>query len=343
MTYGSSDYLRGHQTQKRCGLCEHHPILCDGRCLDCGAVNPPLFGGDLQPSESEVVAQRPLHSGLEAPVFPAWMHKPIPDEASTGAKPQINAEGSGRDESQATSNSFAGAGEVNMSTPSPLAARAEQSQPRSTARRDQTGAPGQPAPPRGRKRRETGAPPAKASKKAKITDGGAHLQITHEPLNLEALRDFASRRAADTTHLRGCAATLRECIYYFLQCVDKVHTEGLGTMTVLWREAASLENAPVRRFSGAAHFLHDDENKEHVLVQKMQRLVSRGVPEAFVGKSAFAMPKLLRYLARTGLPACDIDQNSCHFWVRKPLLGERARSDFGGRGQQDRSLSRVAP
>ena len=107
-------------------------------------------------------------------------------------------------------------------------------------------------------------------------------------------------------------------------------------MTVLWREAASLENAPVRRFSGAAHFLHDDEQKDHVFVQKMQRLVSRGVPEAFVGKSAFAMPNLLRYLARTGLPACDIDQNSSHFWVQwsrhkrrrsnsGPLPGRRAR------------------
>ena len=142
------------------------------------------------------------------------------------------------------------------------------------------------------------------------------MHVTEEPINLEALRDFACRRAADTTHLRGCAATLRECIYYFLQCVDKVHTEGLGTMTVLWREAASLENAPVRRFSGGAHFLQSDEHAESAAVQKMQRLVSRGVPDAFVGKSVFAMPKLLRYLARIGLPACDVDQNSCHFWVQ---------------------------
>ena len=114
--------------------------------------------------------------------------------------------------------------------------------------------------------------------------------------------------------MRGCAATLRECIYYFLQCVDKVYAEGLGTLTALWHESVSLENAPVRRFSGAAHFLRADKHKEHVAVLKMQRLVSRGVPEAFVGKSLFAMPKLLRYLARTGLPACDVDQCSSHFW-----------------------------
>ena len=67
MSYGSNDYLSGHKTQKRCGLCEHHPILCDGRCLDCGVVNPPLFGGDLQPSESEVIAQRPPRQEMGAP------------------------------------------------------------------------------------------------------------------------------------------------------------------------------------------------------------------------------------------------------------------------------------
>ena len=85
-------------------------------------MDAPLFTGRTQPTVSEVIAEWPLHSGVEAPVFPTWMRKPIPDEASTGAAPQINAEGSGRDESPSTSNSYAGAGEVNMSTPSPLAA-----------------------------------------------------------------------------------------------------------------------------------------------------------------------------------------------------------------------------
>ena len=87
-------------------------------------------------------------------------------------------------------------------------------------------------------------------------------------------------------------------------------------MTVFWREAASLEDAPVRRFSGAAHFLHNGEHKENAALLRMERLVSHGVPDAFVGKSLFAMPKLLRHLAHTGLPACDVDQNSNHFWVQ---------------------------
>ena len=48
-------------------------------------------------------------------------------------------------------------------------------------------------------------------------------------------------------------------------------------------------------------------------MDRMRRLVKEGVPEAFVGKSFFGMPKLLRYIARTGLDACDIDQVNAHF------------------------------
>ena len=45
----------------------------------------------------------------------------------------------------------------------------------------------------------------------------------------------------------------------------------------------------------------------------MRRLVAEGVPKAFVGRSLFAMPKLLRHIARTGLNACDLDQVNSHF------------------------------
>ena len=122
-----------------------------------------------------------------------------------------------------------------------------------------------------------------------------------------------------------------------------MHTEGLGTATVLWREAASLESAPVRRFSGAAHFLQDEEYEGHWAVLKMQRLVAQGVPEAFVGKSLFAMPKLLRHLARTGLPACDIDQNSSHFWVQwSRHKGDAPVLDRYLGGERDQILADVA-
>ena len=37
-------------------------------------------------------------------------------------------------------------------------------------------------------------------------------------------------------------------------------------MTVLWREAAGLEGARVRRFSGGAHFLQNGEHAENAAV-----------------------------------------------------------------------------
>ena len=76
MTYSSNDYLRGRRAQKRCGLCEHHPILCDGRCLYCGARSPPLLSGDMQSTEGEVIAQRPAPPEMEAPVLSEKMNEP---------------------------------------------------------------------------------------------------------------------------------------------------------------------------------------------------------------------------------------------------------------------------
>ena len=85
MTYGSNDYLKGHQTQKRCGLCEHNPILLpSGSCLDCKTVNPPLFRGSTQPTESEVIAQRRPRQEMEAPVFSEGMRAPLAEVAGAG-------------------------------------------------------------------------------------------------------------------------------------------------------------------------------------------------------------------------------------------------------------------
>ena len=127
------------------------------------------------------------------------------------------------------------------------------------------------------------------------------------------LRDVASRRDAESFRLQGCTASLRECIYYFLQCVDKDYGNGVGSIVVCWREASTLDEfgTETRRFSGCAPFL--DDFSIGGAMDRMRKLVKEGVPEAFVGKSFFGMPKLLRYIARTGLDACDIDQVNAHF------------------------------
>ena len=136
---------------------------------------------------------------------------------------------------------------------------------------------------------------------------------TYEPVNLAVLRDIASRRGAEKLHLKGCAASLRECIFNFLRCVSKRYGGDVGSLTVVWREASTLDELGLatRRFSGCAPFLkeaHLDGPVEH-----MRGLVAEGVPMAFVGRSLFGMPKLLRHIARAGLDACDLDQVNSHF------------------------------
>ena len=124
---------------------------------------------------------------------------------------------------------------------------------------------------------------------------------TAEPVNVAMLRDIASRRAAETFHLPGCTASLRECIYYFLRCVEKDYEFGVGSIVVCWRESSTIDEfgTETRRFSGCAPFLDDDSVGG--AMERMRRLVKEGVPDTFVGKSFFGMPKLLRYIARTGL------------------------------------------
>ena len=288
-----------------CAICPDHPrLLRNGSCTFCGTQAAPVYSPPAAPEPAAALFPR---GGLgPAPVFPAWMRKPISSPAP-GAAPQIS-------ETTLTRTGPLEQDAVDVASPE------QEHAVESTAHRRREpaavrAAPRPSAKTQARKRQADNPPAHMHAKQAKI-DSNSSVQITKEPLNVDALRDFASRRASDTTHLSGCAATLRECIYFFLQCVDQVHAEGLATIPVVWREATDLEGLPGRRFSGAARLLRDGEGPESAAVQKMQRLVTRGVPDAFVGKSLFAMPKLLRYLARTGLPAADIDQQSSHYWVQ---------------------------
>ena len=135
---------------------------------------------------------------------------------------------------------------------------------------------------------------------------------TYEPVNMAVLRDIASRRGAEKFHLKGFSVSLRECIFNFLRCVGKRYGRAFGSLTVVWREASTLDELGLatRRFSGCAPLLYEDHLDGPM--EHMRRLVAEGVPMAFVGRSLFGMPKLLRHIARTGLDACDLDQVNSH-------------------------------
>ena len=164
---------------------------------------------------------------------------------------------------------------------------------------------------RGTTVRSRGARTQKEPRAPTDDDAGPNAIYTVEPVNVDMLRDVASRRGAEVFRMQGCS--LRECIYYFLRCVEKDYGRGVGSIVGCWRESSTLAEFGIktRRFSGCGPFLDQDSNGGPM--DRMRRLVKEGVLVAFVGKSLFGMPKLLRYIGRTGLDACDIDQVNAHF------------------------------
>ena len=128
--------------------------------------------------------------------------------------------------------------------------------------------------------------------------------VTREPINVALLTDVASRAAAATVKLPGCEATLRDVIHWFLACA-----EDDGHLTVTWRHDRSSFGRPGRRYSGYGPWASEPALPG---LEKLGALVHRGVPSFFVGRSVFAMPKLLRHLARAGLCGIDLDQENAH-------------------------------
>ena len=124
-------------------------------------------------------------------------------------------------------------------------------------------------------------------------------------MNVELLTDVARRAAAASFALPGCEVSLREAIYWFLACaVD-------GQVTVTWRadRTAVRFGRPGRRYSGYGPWASAPPLPG---TERLAALVESGVPSFFVGRSLFAMPRLLRHLARAGLCGVDLDQENSH-------------------------------
>ena len=92
---------------------------------------------------------------------------------------------------------------------------------------------------RGTTVRSRGVPAKKKPRAPTNDDEGPNPIYTVEPVNVDMLRDVASRREAEALRMQGCS--LRECIYYFLRCVEKDSGRGVGSIVVCWRESSTVE------------------------------------------------------------------------------------------------------
>ena len=134
--------------------------------------------------------------------------------------------------------------------------------------------------------------------------------VTKEPVNVALLRQVASRPAAASVVLPGTDCSVRVLICWILACAEPSSC-GHGILTVTWREERShaVYGRPMRRYSGFAPFAGSADLPG---LERLGQLVASGVPVAFVGKSMFAFPKVLRHLARAGICGLDLDQESAH-------------------------------
>ena len=356
-SYGSNALLVGHVTQRRCGLCPLHPILCDDLCLDCGTTGPPLFTGALVPTEEELAASRPPRPSLE----PATFRTPRSD--ITYVPPLTNesdarSDDEGRAAPEAAPQEEPG-GSRDAERDSVAAAGAERSE-RTAARaiskeRPRKRSRVQPLP--------NAATPSRSAPQSKRPPGAndAPLTIcarTWEPVNITAMEALASRRAAGFLQMPGCAVSLREAIFYFLQCCVEHERDAnghdVGALPVVWRESRceTEMGCKTRRYSGFAPFLalekkkakgtkRADEDEEEDKTDPLEgrwearfrALLEKGVPACYLGRSLFSVSKKsLRHLARTGLQGLDIDQVNAHFQAqlqrhpRARSLGEYIRN-----------------
>ena len=156
----------------------------------------------------------------------------------------------------------------------------------------------------------------------------------------------------------GCAVSLREVIFYFLQCCVKHERDAdgneVGALPVVWRKSRceTEMGCKTRRYSGFAPFLalekkkakgtkRADEDEEEDKTDPLEgrwearfrALLEKGVPACYLGRSLFSVSKKsLRHLARTGLQGLDIDQVNAHFQAqlqrhpRARSLGEYIRN-----------------
>jgi hypothetical protein len=115
--------------------------------------------------------------------------------------------------------------------------------------------------------------------------------VTREPVDVDSLKDLASRKAAGETCWPGHDVTIRRLLLDYVACAKG------GVLTVGWAESKEAP-FPGRRYCG------------HVEgIPALEKLTN-----AAAGRSLFVLPKLLKAAGRAGLAcAVDVDQVNCMF------------------------------
>ena len=314
----SNPFLRGASTQNRCLVCNR--MLANGKCLEGCESKPP---GDIcnprtEPKDITIAAPRP--ATLDAPVFSEAQRQDAAESVTRRIKLEAEQAGEPPTWEHAPSESS------NCSDASARAQRKRRApgddvsmmHSQLSGARDAAVPKRRPGRPRLSRPDGTTMTPVQAKHNKATATQPEICAITHEPVNIDALKNLASRREAGCRRLPGSNMTVREMIFYFLECCSRRETyeNGLeaGVFTVVWRESQCEQELGVktRRYSGFEPFI-SVEGAGGGLRGRFLALLRKGVPACFLGRSFFAVSRLLRWTARTEIPGVDIDQVNSHF------------------------------
>ena len=115
--------------------------------------------------------------------------------------------------------------------------------------------------------------------------------------------------------LKYCGLSWSEVLHIFIRRARDVSSNGVGEITAAWWERVGGKKG--RRYSGIFG-KHPAKMPAH----------ERNSPSGFCCLSAFALPRGLKYILRTGVGAVDIDLKAAHTQMQLRRLSRAGRLDL---------------
>ncbi len=112
--------------------------------------------------------------------------------------------------------------------------------------------------------------------------------ITHEPVNINAIKNLASRREAGFARVPGSNMTVREMVFYFLECCSRQSTYEngveVGVLTVVWRESKCEQELGVktRRYGGFEPFIFQSKERAGAIAEGSWRCCGKACQHVFL-------------------------------------------------------------